>query len=73
MELYSPPVVIVVVVVVVVSLGTCCSCGTPDKIKSYFSYFNPLTPKSDWHLISPYNITSEPHINVTRIKEVISN
>ena len=71
MELYSPPVVIVVVVVVV-SLGTCCSCGT-DKIKSYFSYFNPLTPKSDWHLISPYNITSEPHINVTRIKEVISN
>ena len=72
MELYSPPVV-VVVVVVVVSLGTCCSCGIPDKIKSYFSYLDLLTPKRDEHLISPYNIISEPHINVTRIKELISN
>ena len=36
-------------------------------------YINPLTPKSDQYLISPYNITSESHINVMRIKEVITN
>ena len=35
--------------------------------------FNPLNPKSYLHLISPYNITSETHINVTRIKEMITN
>ena len=23
--------------------------------------FNPLIPKSDWNLISPYNITTESH------------
>ena len=33
---------------------------------------NPLTPKSDQHLISPYNITTKSHINVTRIKEMIT-
>ena len=33
----------------------------------------PLVPKSDWHLISPYNITTESHINVMRIKEMITN
>ena len=32
-----------------------------------------LTPKSDKHLISPYNITTESHINVMRIKEMITN
>ena len=36
-------------------------------------YVNPLTPKSDWHLISPYNITSESNIKITRIKEMITN
>ena len=40
----------------------------------YFPFFfffkiNPLTPKSDQHLISPYNITPESHIKVMRIKE----
>ena len=35
--------------------------------------FNPLNPKSDWHLISPLNITPESHINVMRIKEMIIN
>ena len=30
------------------------------------------TPKSDWHLTSPYNITSESHIKVMRSKEVIT-
>ena len=34
---------------------------------------NPLTPKSDWHLFSPYNINIESHINVMRIKEIITN
>ena len=34
---------------------------------------NPLTPKSDQLLISPYNITPESNIKVTRIKEMITN
>ena len=29
-------------------------------------------PTSDKHLISPYNITPESNINVTRIKEMIT-
>ena len=32
-----------------------------------------LTPKSDWNSTSPYNITSESNIKVTRINELISN
>ena len=35
--------------------------------------FNPLTPKSDQHLISPDNITPESNIRVTRKKEMIIN
>ena len=31
---------------------------------------NPLTPKSDQLLISPYNITPESNIKITRIKEM---
>ena len=34
---------------------------------------NPLTPKSDQHLISPYNITLESNIKVMRIEEMITN
>ena len=34
---------------------------------------NPLTTKSDQHLISPYNITPESHIKVMRIKEAITS
>ena len=34
---------------------------------------NPSTPKSDKHLISPYNISPESHIKVERIKEMIIN
>ena len=30
---------------------------------------NPLASKSDQYLISPYNITPESHIEVTRIKD----
>ena len=33
---------------------------------------NPLTPKSDWHLISPDNVTPESNIKVMRIKEMIT-
>ena len=35
--------------------------------------FNPLTPKSDQHLISPNKITPESNVKVMRIKEVITN
>ena len=34
---------------------------------------NPLISKSDQHLISPKNITSESNSKVTRIKEMITN
>ena len=33
---------------------------------------NPLNPKSDQHLISPYNITSESHITVMRTEEMVT-
>ena len=33
----------------------------------------PLTPRSNQHLNSPYNITTESHVNVMRIKEMITN
>ena len=41
------------------------SCG--------LNWINPWTPKSDQHLLSPYNITPESHLRVTRIKEMITN
>ena len=34
---------------------------------------NPVTPKSDQLLISPYNITPESNIEVMRIKEMTNN
>ena len=37
------------------------------------SSFNPLTCKSDWHLISPYHITPESNIKVRRIKMLITH
>lgn len=30
---------------------------------------NPLTPMSDWYLISPYSITAKSNIKVMRIRE----
>ena len=42
---------------------------TVEKEKS----LNPLTLKSDSHIISLYSIISESHINVMRIKEIITN
>ena len=43
-------------------------CFPPVK-----SSFNPLTPKSEEHLISPYNITPESNIKVRRVKDMITN
>ena len=34
---------------------------------------NPLNPRSAWHLISPWDITTESHSDVMRIKEMITN
>ena len=34
---------------------------------------NPVTPKIDQHLISPYNNTLESDMNVMRIEEMITN
>ena len=34
---------------------------------------DPLNPKSDSHLMFPYNITRESKIDVTRIKEMVTN
>ena len=34
---------------------------------------NPLTLKSDQHLITPYKIIPESHIRVMRIKEMITS
>ena len=36
-------------------------------------YINHLAPKSDEHLISPYNIPTQSHIDVMRMKEIITN
>ena len=37
------------------------------------SLLNPLTPKSDWLLLSPHSITLESNVKVMRIKEMIIN
>ena len=39
----------------------------------FFQLLTPLTPKGKYHLISPYNITPESHVKVTRVKEMITN
>ena len=36
-------------------------------------YFNTSTLKSDQHLISLYNITPKPNMQVMRIKEMVTN
>ena len=48
-------------------------CPTGFKVtEGRLSHINPLNPKSDWHLISPYNITPESKIKVTRMKEIVT-
>ena len=43
-----------------------------NKNSGLFHLLNPLTPKSDQHLISPY-ITPESNIRVMRVKQIITN
>ena len=38
----------------------------------FLLFFNPLNPKSDQHLISPYNITPESQMKVMRIKLMVT-
>ena len=40
--------------------------------QGYPQYFNPVTPKSEQHLISPYNITPELHMKVVRKEKMIT-
>ena len=51
------------------------------SLENYFTFvfssfflllFNPLNPKSDQHLISPYNITPESQMKVMRIKLMVT-
>ena len=44
-----------------------------DVFSSWLTFFNTLTLKSDWFLISPYNMASESNIKVLRVKETITN
>ena len=39
----------------------------------YTSCFHALTPKSDKHVISPYNVTPESYVEVTRIKGMVTS
>ena len=39
---------------------------------SFFLFFNPLNPKSNQNLISPYNITPESQMKVLRIKLMVT-
>ena len=41
--------------------------------KDKMMYINPLTPKSDWDLISHYSITVASNVKVMRIWEMIAN
>ena len=43
------------------------------NVKDPERIINPLNPKNDQLLISPYNISPESNIKVTRIKELITN
>ena len=40
---------------------------------SHKAHFDPLTPKSDWHLISPNHITPVRNIKVMRLKKMITD
>ena len=45
---------------------------TTLQCQFYFKPFNPLSPNSDQHLISPHNITDSSNIQVTRMNEMIT-
>ena len=44
--------------------------GSELQHHQMMSFFDPFAPKSDQHLISPYNNSPESHMKVTRIKEM---
>ena len=51
-----------------------CSCDCQvllEDIRDTVPFINPLTTKSDKHLISPYKITSDSHVQVMGTKEMI--
>ena len=51
-----------------------CSCDYQvrlEDISNKVPTVNPLTPKINKHLISPYKITSDSHIQVMGIEEMI--
>ena len=51
-----------------------CSCtANQNPCSLQYLFVNSLNPKSDKHLISPYNITPESYIKVMRITEMITN
>ena len=41
------------------------------KVSKLSNACHLTTPKSDWHLFSPYKITRDSNIKVTRIREMI--
>ena len=57
-----------------VNLGVTCTLQSHSfflvKVTSFL--LKPLTPKSDKHLISPFNVPPELNIKVTGIKEMIT-
>ena len=50
--------------------GKLLQCTHERRISGFA--LNPLTLKSDWHLISPYHITPESNTMVRRINELIT-
>ena len=60
-------------VVLITHLEEKYSSKSPLFVFPSTSCFNPQTPDSDWYLLSPYNIALESNIQVTRIKEMITD
>ena len=60
-------------VVLIAHLEEKYSSKSPLFVFPSTSCFNPQTPDSDWYLLSPYNIALESNIQVTRIKEMITD
>ena len=48
-------------------------CRHSNAYDSSKMVFNPLTPGSDWYMISPYSVSNESKPKVMRIEEVILN
>ena len=46
--------------------------GSLKIVVNWKETFNPLSPNSDQHLISPHNITDSSNIQVMRMNEMIT-